>query len=270
MNTTSKRVQRRTAARSAPTIVSAALLAFGSLFAMGVASTKTGSGAVESAMRTASAKARALQPASRIEIESILLRSGVTPEALCAAGATPEQVAVIATDAVAQAQASLQALRTADIAAGTAREEKERLERQQRGGLLSREDMTALRNARAAQIQAQAESKAILDGLYAASVAGLNAQARAAMDSIRINSTWDVPVEYRVQARDETSWLALRDALADQRIGQASGRNIDPLNAQILGQAGAVPATSTAVTNLSALPQAKVAWDNAIRAAVGL
>ena len=82
-------------------------------------------------------------------------------------------------------------------------------------------------------------------------MANLSQDQQAAINTIRANAGRGLPVQYLATTRSEADWVALRDALSNDR--QATDNNVDPdaTSHQRLLDANATPTTITAALNLS-------------------
>jgi len=184
-------------------------------------------------------------------VEVALLRAGLSPEALAAAGVSSDTLAsqlASAADGLTPLPASLA---TADAAYGDARRNRDRLQRLVRSGLGTADDVQALADARTALAAAEAQRAAVLDAVFAAATADLSDAQAATLGQIRANARWKHPIQYRVAARSEADWFALSDALAHVRTHTDFGLDTDPAIEATLEAFDAEGAVSQATTNCS-------------------
>ncbi|MDP1793333.1 MAG: hypothetical protein Q8K63_04265, partial [Acidimicrobiales bacterium] len=151
-------------------------------------------------------------------IQDMMMRAGLDPEALAAAGVAPSQLWSCAGSLAASPAAAPGALAQIDSAVEGARAAHDELERKVQSGLASESDATQLVAARQALEAAITARQANDDTLYAAGTASLNATQRATLAAIRANRSWSLPVEFLTVNRTEAEWVTLRKALANERI----------------------------------------------------
>lgn len=184
-------------------------------------------------------------------IAALLQRAGITPETLAAVGASDEAVTQLVTLAVNHLDAeAFSAITQADEAVKAAKESESSLARRVRGGHGSGDDVNALRAAEQSLVSAKGDRADLLDAFGLASRAGLSQGQTATIARIRANSGWDVPTQYRVVARTEPEWVALRDALANVRVSDRLGEESDAECEALIRQCNADPAVAAAKSRL--------------------
>ena len=196
------------------------------------------------------------------ELGTCLHRVGLGPEALAAAGASAGQTTALVEAArgyLIDHQGDL------DLADAAAKRERDRLERLVRSGTGTGDDVTALAQARVLLANARAQRAAKLGALLDAATAGLSGQRRAALDSFSANAPWKQPIEFLAVDRDQQEWVALREALANERIAAKRQEAPDAGAQALLQQLRADPAVSAARANLDAnLLAVTAAWELAV------
>lgn len=208
-------------------------------------------------------------PMSNVELDVALRRVHLGPESLAAIGLNAQQTATLVGRARAGLSGSIVGFRAADQAFADAQRELDRLERLVRAGLGTENDLAALNTARTAHAAAVAARQAQLDAVLNAGAGegegALSQPQLATLEIIRDNSTWDIPIQYRCRAEaTEAGWVALRDALADQRIAVRQSSSPSQASQAILNEWGSDPAVNAAAINLTSLPDITSAYNNAI------
>ncbi|MBI5283451.1 MAG: hypothetical protein HY874_00010 [Chloroflexi bacterium] len=159
-------------------------------------------------------------PPPPADFRVILLRAGLKPEALAAAGIAPSSIASALQSAAQSIAAAPSALATADADFAHARGESDRVERLIQSGKGTPADVSAYQNAKAALATATAQRSAVLDQLFASATANLSAAQRTALTNLRANAAWNLPPEFLVVNRSQEDWVRLRDALANEKIAR--------------------------------------------------
>lgn len=87
---------------------------------------------------------------------------------------------------------------------------------------------------------------------------------RQRLDALAASGHRHVPAEFRLIDREDSAWLALREAVAAERIALRKQQPVPPEAAALLADARAVPATASARASLDAnLPALKAIFDPA-------
>ena len=201
-----------------------------------------------------------------LEIGATLHRVELHPEALTAAGLTPNAVTALVDDGEAYVISHASSLPLADTACSTAQAECDRLERLIQSGLHSENDPDAYGTANTSLSNVQAARQEVFDDIIAAATADLTPEVKALLATIRTNSVWEVPVAYRVVERTQAQWVELREALAQERIALANEEPVDPATQAYLAQIRANPAVANALANLQInLALNATAWHAALQ-----
>lgn len=203
------------------------------------------------------------QGQAALELRVALIRAGLAPQTLAAAGLTPVQVGT-AVAALHQANVALPvSLRDLDHAVGEARNARDQAERLIQSGRADAQQIAAFPALEQALASASAARETAVQSLFAAATASLSATQRATLIAIRTNAHWKLPTEFLVVERSEVEWVALRNALANERIATRNGDTPNPQCQVLLGHArsdASVAAAKTGLdTNLAALQQT---WDS--------
>lgn len=194
----------------------------------------------------------------------LLLRAGLGPEALAATGLGSSGVTAVVNAAEAWAAEHPGALTQADAAYAEAKNSSDSLDRKVRSGLASSGEITASATARSQLASATSARDSLIESAFAAGTAGLTTTQRAALQNVRLNASWELPVEFKVVTRTELNWVALRSALANEKFCTRRGEEMDASCVQLLGTARSDAAVASAKTNLdSNLSELRNAWNSA-------
>ena len=151
-----------------------------------------------------------------------LVRAGLDPEALAASGVVSGGVSAVLQAAADELNAHPNALPAADTSYVAARVESDRLRTLIQSGQASQEEIASYQTQTANLASATSARLSALDAVFAAATANLTAPQRTALTQIRANRavehSKDFPIEFMVIERPETQWVALRDALANEKL----------------------------------------------------
>ena len=204
-------------------------------------------------------------PATTAEVSSLLYRLGLSPERLAAAGIAGQQTTALIDNLRGYLDSNIDALRAADSGYASASVMVDSLERTVRAGTASREEKEALTSARALRASQASSRQTLLDAAFVAATAGLDGGVVQALTLASAGARWDLPLPYAFAERDQTDWVNLRDALANQRINTRHGLDPSQEALAVIADADAVPAISSARANLDAnLAAVTAAWNAAI------
>ncbi len=192
----------------------------------------------------------------------VLLRVGLSAEALAAAGTTGSQVPSLV--AAVESAHDPSTLASRDQAYADARVNRDRLARLVQSGLGSQADVTALVQAETDLQTATSARESYLAGLRSAGLATVAATASASVQRIHANSSWGFPVHYLVSDRSEPDWVALRDALATKRISEQYGEPFYPEAQVYLAAVDLEPEIALAKVNFDTnIVAVQTAWNSA-------
>lgn len=184
------------------------------------------------------------------DLAVMMQRAGLEPDALTAAGVDDQDVDDVVADVLEHLGTHLGTIQQAHSNLAAARTDCNRLERLVRSGQASEQEITACAAAQSALSSAESAYESAIDALFEAGIDSLSAGEQTLLTQIRANGEWELPVAYRTVSRTESQWVALRDALDDERIADDTGAEQDE-NAAALLQT--VRADSTVSTALSAI-----------------
>lgn len=194
-----------------------------------------------------------------------MIRAGLDADALAAVGVSANGVVNVLQPAADAINNAPSALSTADAAFAAARVESDRLQRLIQSGRGSSEDVTSYQTQSAVLATATSQRQSVLDGYFTAAIAGLSSDQRTQITRLRANRSWNLPLEFLVVNREQAEWVAVRDALANERISAKLGESPDESAQASLTTWRAVSAVSTAKSNLDAnRATVRAAWNTAV------
>jgi hypothetical protein len=209
-------------------------------------------GAAGAASTSTLPKAKKRRVPAPAELRSALARCGLSPSVLTAAGVN----AAGATTLVANVRQYLtdhpDDLRDADSSVFAAQASCDQLMRKVQQGQASLQERAGYEAALGALDSARAGRDGVLAAVQTAALANFSSAQQGVLAAIRANSRWKLPVQYLTTTRTDAQWVALRDALANDRQAAAAGVSPDPSCHQLVVGADAVPSTSAAAQNLAA------------------
>lgn len=217
---------------------------------------------------TQRARARALtaliEPAAS-ELAVALMRAGMGPEALAAAGLSPNGATTVVSNLRNFMIANPVALDVADTAFASAKQSVDQLKRLIQSGQGAAEDVTAYNAAKTQLLLAQTQRQNVLNDFFTAATADLGQTQQDTLTAIRGNCDWDRPTEFLVLSHTDADWVELRECLANERIAADQGEEPDPNGQTTLDQYRSAPQVAAAKASLDAnLAVLTAAWEQAI------
>lgn len=206
-------------------------------------------------------------PLANGELAAVLTRVGLDAEPLAAAGLDPAQVQGIVARARQHLGDAIVEVRQADRRWAEARRDLDRLEGLVRAGTATPQDLGGRSPAQEALATATAARQSALTAAFAAATDGLDPAALATINAVKASRAagWDLPAQYMASPRSQPEWVALRDALATQRINPEYGQPVPADTERLLLAEHARPATAAAHANLDRNRQTLThAWNNAV------
>lgn len=210
-----------------------------------------------------------LQPpaeASRAVVAATLVRIGLGPDALAAVGVQANATAPIFSNLrshLAEAQGDLLQAETTYMRAQQQLATAEEAIRTQGAGARAPQELESLR---AALTSAASARDTLVAAAFTASTVSLTEQQTAALRTIRGNrGKWELPLEYLTVDRTEAEWVALREALTNQRVSLARGETPNSTCLELVSSAQNDNRVSTAAVALQSNRDAvTTAWANAL------
>jgi hypothetical protein len=203
--------------------------------------------------------------AAAVAVDVALIRAGLDARSLAAAGLNANQVTALVAATSAHFVQHPEALRSADQAYAQARVAHDALERKIGSGLASSEEIAQLASARQALGAARALRASALQAIHTAATASLNETQRSKLATLRANAGKPGPIEFKAVERSEAEWLALRKALANERISAQCGdqphAGCQTLLSTARSNASVAAAKSACDTNLAGIESA---WSTAV------
>jgi hypothetical protein len=198
------------------------------------------------------------------DFEVKVLAAGLSPRTLAAAGVGQGSILATLQAAADQMNAAPIALDIAEETRSAARVTADALAQKIQSGKASQEEIASYPAAKSALESAEAACLSVIDGYFTAATANLTSNQRAALVTIRANKAWSFPEEYLVVNRSEADWIALRDALANERIAVDLPDTLSQSCQALLATVRADPAVSFARTSIqTSLTQITSAWNTA-------
>lgn len=207
----------------------------------------------------------ALLEPNAAELTDALMRAGLGPEALTAAGTSASDAAIVVTGAREYLIANPGALSLADSDFSSAKQSVDQLKRLIQSGQGTAEDVTAYSVAKSQLLQATLQRQGVLNAIFDAGTASLNPNQISLATAIRSNSAWDRPTEFLVANRPDAQWVELRNVLAHTRIADDLGETPAPEAVATLSTYAGQPQVAAAKASLDAnLGVVTTAWEQAI------
>ncbi len=199
------------------------------------------------------------------ELAVTLIRAGLDPEALTAAGVSANATTTLVGNVFDQMLFNPGTLDLADGDYANLKRQCDKLKRVIQSGQATAAQINDYRLARPALAQARTRRQSVLSGLLEAGMAGLSTEQQNALVAIRRNRSWDLSIEFLLADRSEADWVVLRDCLANERIAAKHDEDADPDSQAILAQARSHPAVAPARANLDVnLALVRDAWEQAL------
>jgi len=197
-----------------------------------------------------------------------LIRSGLGADALAAAGVAAVSVTPVLQAAADEMNAHPGTLPAADTSYTAARVESDRLRVIIQSGQASQEQIASYQTQMANLAAASGQRATALDAVFAAATANLSAPQRSALAQIRANRAVDhskeFPIEFQVVERSEVQWVALRDALANEKQAIKYPDTLDEAAQSRLASARADPRVAAAIVSRNTTQEAvTAAWNTA-------
>ena len=195
-----------------------------------------------------------------------LMRSALGAEALAASGVQAASVTAVLQAAADEINAHPGTLDAADAAYVAARVESDRLRTRIQSGQASQEEIGNYQTQMAALATASAQRQTALDAVFSAATTNLAGPQRAGLSEIRANRavdfSKDYPIEFLVVERTQEQWVALRDALANERLAVRYPEMASQAAQSLLATLRSDPSVSAARANLDAnLAAVTAAWN---------
>ena len=215
--------------------------------------------------KAANAPAKKKPPTLDANLVTALYRAGLQPEDLAAAGVSAESTTTLVGNVRTWLAQNASTLSNADSRLGSAVPAKESLWRKVQSGLASHDDVTALDAAMTELNAALTGQASAVSAMFDAGTASLSSDTKATLVLERTSQlAWGLPMQYLVKSRTQADWVALRDALDNERVSQKLGEDPDPAAQALLATVRADPAIAAAKTNLDTkLGAVTASWEAA-------
>lgn len=204
-------------------------------------------------------------PASTLDAQ-ILMRVGLSAPTICAAGVTQSSQVTALVDAV-QAEIALNpgALQALDEDFSAKRTIYDALLRKVQSGLATAQEIAQLPQAKQDLDAAEAARESYKTNLRTVGLSTVSSPIATIVNTIHANRDWnELATQYLVANRSEADWVALREALATERIAAQYGEPFPVSVQSYLAAINATPAIAAAKVNLDTfLASVQTAWNTA-------
>ena len=173
--------------------------------------------------------------------------AGLSPECMCVSGVEHTGVTQVVADAAAEIERIAAELRAAESNLMSTQRDLQSLQRLIRSGTASQDQKDSLTTVAAAANLAESVWENLLTQIYAAGTQSLTEPLKERMTQVNANADWKLPHPYARVARTEPQWVALRNALAAERIADKRGEDLDSGFETLLLQVRAEAATAEAM-----------------------
>lgn len=202
--------------------------------------------------------------ATQINRALLATRVCLDAEALAAAGVNSNAVGTVMSALHNTATALGTPLSELDAACVTARTARNAVERKIQSGSATQQEIESLAGLEQALTTTESARDSALNSIFNSAIAGLSSEQRTTLATLRANRGWKVSTEFLVVSRAEEQWIALRDALSNERVAAKNGDTPNTACQTLLAieraNASVAAAKASLDTNLASLQQA---WNSA-------
>ncbi|MFT3684721.1 MAG: hypothetical protein QM783_07280 [Phycisphaerales bacterium] len=215
-------------------------------------------------------KATATCPASmtvdRAQVRSFLARLAITPESVCAAGMTAEDIEPLFQAAAEQLDTLQTSLNATDANVDAARTSLASLVSDPQNGE-GQGSSTMIEQAQNVLQAAIATRVAVNNTAFSAVTAALTSQVQSSLSAIRTNQRQPVAIEFKIVLRSQSEWTELNAALSKVKINGSCALAAPVSDAGVVAAAATDPNVSLARARLDqSLATVKTAWTSSINA----
>jgi len=191
------------------------------------------------------------QPPTAQDVVTTLVRTGLSPANLAAAGVSDAQANTLLTTAETHFSADeFTLLRSADVSVNSLTKQISDLKAQIRAGQASDDELASLQTQLATVLS---NKDTILSNLFDAATASLSSETIGLIQTLHANAQRSVPIEYRILERSDADWVHLRTALANlDQADRLDDVEPDVVCSQFISGCDSEPAVTTARSNLTA------------------
>jgi len=199
------------------------------------------------------------------DLVTVLYRVGLQPENLTAAGISAQAAGEVVGGVKTWLAANTKVLDDVDDRFAAAADTKDTLIRAVRSGLATEDQLAQLDPACKDFDAVSAERQKDLDDVFKAGTSSLASDQATLLSRIHVNqAAWGLPLQYLVVDRAEADWVALRDALDNERVCAKEGEDADAGGQQLLSTVRSDSTVSGATTSLNTtLGDVTTAWEAA-------
>lgn len=207
----------------------------------------------------------ALSSTASADTGDSLMRAGLDPDALAAAGVTSGEIETIVADAESYIDENSTELSDADAEYVSLRSQVDALRRKVRSGQASSEEIASLATKQGELASAESGREAAIEAIFDAATESLSAAEKTALSNIQANRAWATAIEFLVINRTDQQWLDLTEALTNEAVANEEGTSVEPACASLLLTERAKSEVSSAKTSFDANASAvATAWNTAV------
>lgn len=197
------------------------------------------------------------------DVEVMLLRIGMTPETMAAAGVDSTTLLAALSAEEADLADATSTLSDHDATCAEYRRQVDSLRRIVRSGNATEEQVAELASAKQSCESAFASRDAFLEGVCGGICEHVSADAMGAIQRICMTKSWkSIPVTYRTKERSEAEWLAIREALSAKKTHEMMGLEVPAEATTLLTSLASETEVSEATADCeSCLPGVQGLWD---------
>jgi len=198
------------------------------------------------------------------DVEVMLLRIGITPDGLAAAGLNSTTVQAALANEHAALDDATALLVAHDGTCSTLKVEVDGLRRLIGSGEASADEIARMAIAKVELASATNARQTFLMTVCMALCEHFNGTAATCIDQLASSKRWKtIPVEYRTQERTEAQWIEIRNALAAKRTHEKAGLAVPEEVTQFLATLNSDQQVATATSSCNSnLPGVDAMWQS--------
>lgn len=194
-----------------------------------------------------------------------LRRLELTPTTFAAVGASTAETTEAVDDMSSWLDSNVGEIAAADAAVASTKQAWSAMRAKIRSGQASQQEIDSLASLESAKNAAESARSGLFSSAVAATLADLSEDQRALAANVRENCHWRLPTHFLVTDRSEADWVALRDALDQQRIAAKYGEETSSAALAVISAALVDEDVAAAKVSLdSSLGSIQTAWNDAV------
>lgn len=208
-----------------------------------------------------------IAPMRNSDVAAMMMRCGLAPEHLNAAGVSAEGITAVFTAMKSHLSERFVAVRQNEIDYAAKNRVASSLDSKVRSGLATAEDRQTAATRRSEAAALKSAYSAYTSAALAAATESLTENQRALIATLHHNASQGVPLQYRGVNRTAEQWIALRDALTHRRQRQAENLPVAEGSTTYLDAAELEPSYTAITARSLATIDAQQAFKQLARAA---